>query len=250
MPMEERWSSLLPIGVITMEIFLTSSQCIPSAPEAILNPANDFVERLRSALPKYPKVLTVCSDPNGHDLTVYYAKATEEAFVKAGMPYGAHCVLDGCNPEQARDLLAWCDFLILSGGHVPTQNRFFQEIGLKELLSDFDGVIMGISAGSMNAARVVYAQPEREGESVDPAYQRFLPGLGLTENQILPHYNTEKDAVLDGKRLYEDITYPDSFGKRFLVLPDGSYVHIKNGKSTIYGGVYWLTDGMMKPYHS
>ncbi len=233
-----------------MEIFLTSSHCIPFATEAILNPANDFVERLRTALPKYPKVLTVCSDPDSHDLTVFYSKETEKAFAKAGLPYGEHCVLDGDNSKQARDLLAWCDFLILSGGHVPTQNRFFREIGMKELLAGFEGVIMGISAGSMNAARVVYAQPEWAGESVDPAYQRFLPGLGLTEYQIIPHYNMDKDAILDGRRLYEDITYADSFGKRFLVLLDGSYVHIQKEKTTIYGESYWLADGILTPHHS
>ncbi len=229
-----------------MEIFLTSSQCIPCMPEAVLNPANGFVERLRETLPKHPKVLTVCSDPDSHDLTVFYAQVREVSFVKSGMPYGALCILDWNIPEQAWDLITWCDFLILSGGHVPTQNRFFGKIGLKELLTDFHGVIMGISAGSMNAARTVYAQPEKDGESIDPTYQRFLQGLGLTEYQIIPHYNMDKDAILDGRRLYEDITYADSMGQRFLILPDGSYVHIKNGVSAIYGEAYELADGVLK----
>ena len=32
---------------------------------------------------------------------------------------------------------------VLAGGHVPTQNRFFLKIGLRELLTEFEGVIMG-----------------------------------------------------------------------------------------------------------
>ncbi len=227
-----------------MELFLTSSPCIPQIPEAILNPANEFVDKLKQALPPNPKVLTVCSDPDSHDLTVFYARITEDAFNKVGIPFGAHSFLDGTNPEQAKALLNWCDFIILSGGHAPTQNRFFSEIGLRELLMDFHGVVMGISAGSMNAARIVYSQPEEAGES-DPSFQRFLPGLGLTEHQILPHYNMVKDDILDGQRLYEDITFADSMGHQFLVFPDGSYIHNKNGIETIYGEAWLLSDGVM-----
>ncbi len=226
------------------ELFLTSSPCIPLIPEAILNPANCFVDRLKQALPPNPKVLTICSDPDSHDLTVYYGKINEEAFCKVGIPFGAHDFLDGSNPEQAKALIAWCDFIILSGGHVPTQNRFFREIRLRELLTEFDGILMGISAGSMNAARIVYSQPEEAGES-DPSFQRFLPGLGLTEHQILPHYNMVKDDILDGQRLYEDITFADSMGHRFLVLPDGSYIHSKNGIEQLYGEAWLLSDGVM-----
>lgn len=39
---------------------------------------------------------------------------------------------------------------------------------------------------------------------------------------ILPHYQDIKDDILDGKRLFEDITYPDSYDKEFYALTDGS----------------------------
>ena len=89
-------------------------------------------------------------------------------------------------------------------------------------MRSFDGVLVGISAGTMNSAEVVYAQPELEGEATDPNYQRFLPGLGLTKKMILPHYQMLKDEVLDGLRVMEDIAYPDSQGRRFYLLVDGA----------------------------
>lgn len=52
--------------------------------------------------------------------------------------------------------------------------------------------------------------------------------------------------MLDGRRLYEDITFEDSFGQRFYVLVDGSYVMVENSKSTLYGEAYFLGDGVMK----
>jgi len=98
----------------------------------------------------------------------------------------------------------------------------------------------------MNCAAMVYAQPEEPGESVDPAYQRFLPGLGLTYLNILPHYQQVKDDILDGKRLYEDVTFADSFGHSFLVLPDGSYVRACAGSSELFGEAYLLENAVMR----
>lgn len=61
--------------------------------------------------------------------------------------------------------LSGYDVLILPGGHVPTQNNFFNRISLKERMKAFRGIVIGISAGTMNCADTVYAQPELPGES-------------------------------------------------------------------------------------
>ena len=95
----------------------------------------------------------------------------------------------------------------------------------------------------MNAAETVYAQPEEPGEAVDPAYRRYLPGLGITKTCILPHYQMVKNRLLDGKRLFEDITYPDSFRQPFLALCDGSYLLCENGKETVFGEAYCIRNG-------
>ena len=63
-----------------MIAFLTSSPCIPNADRAILNPANDFVNRMRAALPEHPRCLFVCSHPDSAYLTDKYAGDMDEAF--------------------------------------------------------------------------------------------------------------------------------------------------------------------------
>ena len=138
------------------------------------------------------------------------------------------------------------DVIWLGGGHVPTQNRFFQEIGLREKMEGFQGIVIGISAGTMNAADVVYVQPEHEGEAVDSSFVRFIPGLNLTKTQILPHYQMVKDWYLDGMRLYDDITYGDSYGHEFLVLEDGSYLMSLNGTESVHGNAYIISDGQIR----
>lgn len=226
-----------------MKCFLTSSTVIPYTDQ--LNPANGFLDHLRGCVPDGCKCLFICSDPDSWERTDGFAQSVRESFSAAGLGLDQFQVLDRRNQDQAAQLVQNAQLIILAGGHVPTQNRFFAEISLKELLPSFDGVLVGISAGSMNCARVVYAQPELEGEAVDPNYQRFIPGLGLTEKMILPHYQMIKDDVLDGLRVMDDIAYPDSMGKEFYVLVDGSYLYIDNGVETIYGEAYRLADGTL-----
>lgn len=229
-----------------MVLFLTSSPCVIGAPRAILSNDNGFIDHIRDVLPQWPRVLFICADPDDHEGTCSFANDFLVAFREAGIPFGGFSVLDGYNAADAEILIATCDFIILSGGHVPTQNRFFRDIGLRELLEDFPGVVMGISAGSMNCADVVYAQPEEEGESIDPDYERFLPGLGLTDINILPHYQQVKDNILDGARLYEDITFADSMGNVFFVLVDGSYVYQDEEGAALFGESYRIQDGIME----
>ena len=229
-----------------MIVYLTSSPCIDGADRAILNPANEFLARIRADLPSNPRCLFVASNPEDHFSTCEFGSHMFQAFAEAGMPFSQYVVLDRSSAEFAAELISDSDLIILAGGHVPTQNRFFNAIGLAELLEGYEGVILGISAGSMNAAAEVYAQPEEPGESIDPDFQRFLPGLGLTHVNICPHYQKVRHNILDGKRLFEDITYTDSVGHTFYALPDGSYFCIHGEETLLCGKAYRLRNGIME----
>ena len=227
-----------------MTLFVTSSPYIEGAPGAFLSNTNGFVDRIREVLPENPRALFICSDPDDHNGTCRFAAETCAAFAMEGMAFSCYHVLDWRNARRAYQLIAMTDLIILCGGHVPTQNAFFHKIRLPDILKDYDGVVLGISAGSMNMAEVVYAQPEEPGES-GPEYKRFLYGLGLTDIIILPHYQKVKDDLVAGLRLYEDITYPDSMGKCFYVLPDGSYIYQDDCSCLLYGEGYRICDGIM-----
>lgn len=227
-----------------MTLFLTSSPCVYLAPRAILNPENQFIANLERVLPPHPKCLFICSDPDDPGFTDRVSQEMAAAFKEAGLPFSGLSTLDRRNQDETEILIWNSDLILLAGGHVPTQNAFFNEIGLAEIIANYQGVVIGISAGSMNCADPVYAQPEEQGES-SPDFPRFLPGLGLTKVQILPHYQQVKDYMLDGLRLFEDITYADSFGQQFFVFPDGTYLLKEKGKEVIFGEFYLLQDGQM-----
>lgn len=228
-----------------MTAFITSSPFVENADRAILSNANGFVDRIRELLPENGRCLFICSSPDRRDLNCRFGADIFSAFAEAGVFFSSYHVLDAINAERAGELVADSDFIVLAGGHVPTQNAFFQEIELRELLTDYPGVVMGISAGSMNSADIVYVQPEEPGES-DPDFPRFLPGLALTDVNVLPHYQKVKDDILDGYRLFEDITYADSIGHTFYAIPDGSYIVADEDGTVVFGECYRIRDGVLE----
>ena len=233
-----------------MTLFMTSSPCDDHVPAGVMLPcifdvSNGFVDRLRECWKPDSRLVVVCSDPYNDPLNDEMCDTVTKCFQYHGMSISSSIMLDSRNERDAGRILALSDAVMLGGGHVPTQHEFFERIGLKKLLREYTGVIMGVSAGSMNCTNPVYAQPELSGESVDPDYKRFIPGLGLSRVQVLPHYQMVRDNILDGKRLYEDITFGDSFGRSFYALVDGSYVMRLDNEYTLWGEGYLIRDGKM-----
>ncbi len=227
-----------------MIYFLTSSPFGVRSP--YLNPANGFIESLRDALRSPRTAVFVCADPDRHAFTDYIAMDMKNALNAAGFSFSSFDILDGRNRDDTAALVKNAGLIVLAGGHVPTQNAFFQQCGLKAAIRGFDGVLIGISAGTMNCADPVYAQPEEEGEAISPHYRRWLRGLGVTRTMLLPHYQMVKDSFVDGLRLFDEITLPDSIGRTFYAIPDGSWLLGQNGRETLFGEAHRIRDGRME----
>ena len=234
-----------------MILLMTSSPCDDNVPAGVQLPCiffrkNAFVDNLRAHWKPDSRLVVICSDPYNDPLNDEMCDTVTKCFRYHGLTVPSSVMLDGRNERDAAGMIALSDVILLGGGHVPTQHAFFERIGLKKLLRGYTGMIMGVSAGSMNCTDPVYAQPELPGESVDPDYKRFIPGLGLSRVQVLPHYQMVKDNILDGKRLFEDITFGDSFGRTFYALVDGSYVMRIDDEYTLWGEGYRIRDGRIE----
>lgn len=167
----------------------------------------------------------------------------DEAFKISNLPLSKIDICDSRNESKLPDTIYDYNIIFLTGGHVPTQNEFFNRIHLKELLRSYDGIVIGISAGTINCADVVYAQPELDGEAIDPSYKRYFDGLDLTTISVFPHFQDAKDLTLDRLRVIEDISLEDSKIRPFYALVDGSYIFIDDNKSTLYGEAYYFNNG-------
>ena len=214
-----------------MTLFLTSSPSgcpfEPGPAVPVLDRRNHFLENLRAVWPDHPvRGLAIAADPHAYAQNDEMCRVFLQSFADAHLPLTELVPCDARNQEEIGTLLPRSGFVMLCGGHVPTQNHFFAQLGLPGLFHNYHGIVLGVSAGSMNAARLVYAAPEEPGEAADPGYCRWLNGLGLTETRILPHYQFIREHVLDGQKM-EDIALADSIlpGPRHALFRSSLYAY-------------------------
>ena len=229
-----------------MNVFITSNMgtCFKQNGEIIpckMNNLNKIIDQLKNRIKKYGKFVFVASNPNGYEKTDSYAYTTKKSFEICDMFFDEFIVLDNRNFKDAKNIINNADLIFLAGGHVPTQNVFFEKIKLKQNLQYFDGVIIGQSAGAMNLSDNVYNYPEDESELNDP---KFLKGLGLSPITIIPHYekgtgNTHSQGI----NILEDYFLPDSINNNFIAITDGSHILIEENSILLCGEIYQINNG-------
>ena len=209
---------------------------------AKLPETNGLLKCIKDVWKKDFKVMIISGSPEYFDKNDSVLFCLKGAFSLSNLGTSEVLMCDERNKEII-ERLPEIDVLILAGGHVPTQNSFMKTIRLTERLRDWNGLLIAWSAGSMNCAEMVYAGPELPGEAIDPNYQRWISGLGITKTNIFPHFETLKDEMLDGMRLIEDITYSDSMGHEIIALNNGSFIVVDNGTEVLYGEAYSIKNG-------
>ena len=127
-----------------MKYFLTSSASIPESYK--VNSANGFIENLKTALGKATiKTLYISSDPDAYELTDDFSSYTKLGFEEVGLHFNPFIIFDHRQTVDVQEYLNEVDLVILSGGHVPTQNQFFQEIQLAEKIQSFEGALLALA---------------------------------------------------------------------------------------------------------
>ena len=195
-----------------------------------------FLDLFRAHLHQTERMLYISAYAEDQLCISEWFSNTIEALKNEGILFNENILINGKNAHLLKTLLANTDVVFLSGGHLPTQNQFFAEIHLQELLKNYDGIIVAQSAGSMNCASTVYVCPEIPGEAINPDFHRFRPGLGLTDLHVIPHYNVNRHMMLDGMRFYEDIIAPDTFRVPLYLLVDGSFFYIEDEQPPVPHG--------------
>lgn len=232
---------------------------LSGAPKAIkLKSENGYAQNVKRDLDQlypvedYPELncLVFAANPDNQELNDSYCAELFKGFALTGLRiknmdlYDSRGIVNVSGNSEHKEIDGY-HVLFMMGGHAPDQNRFFKEIGLREKMVGYPGIILALSAGSMNCADIMYCLPECEGETAVPSGNRFIRGLGLTSFQIVPHYQYLKTIELDGRRMIEDIVAEDSYGHEFIALCDGSYIRIEDNdsQSIMYGEMYGIADG-------
>lgn len=107
--------------------FKVDGKRVPS----ILPEENGLLKTLRKIWTDNAKVLIVCGSPDDYEKNDSVCACMREAFPMSGLSISYLEICDDRN-EELVERSGEMDVIILGGGHVPTQNRFFQKSGCRK----------------------------------------------------------------------------------------------------------------------
>ncbi len=200
---------------------------------------NEILDNLKKYIKSTEKLVVVANNPKNFEENDGRAEVIFESFKKTGLVFKEKVVLDNRNKKHAKEVLMDANLIILTGGKCLCQNKFLKKIKMKRFLQTYTGLVIGISAGTMNLCKVVMNFPE---ELADLKESKRFSGLGFYEKSIIPHFDGEnKTYQFDCEEVdvVNDYILPASVKTEMIGLPNGSYILIDNNhQASLYGDVY------------
>lgn len=131
--------------------------------------------------------------------------------------------------EEAIKHIEKSDVVYIMGGHPKREMENIQRYNLIEPLKYFDGIIIGVSAGTINMNKNI-CYVDENNEILE--YQ----GIGLTDYNIAPHLDFNNNIYLEEILRVSKIT-------RTIALPNESFIRIVDGNEEVIGEHYYFDNG-------
>ena len=129
--------------------------------------------------------------------------------------------------EMIAKKMADSNLVYLTGGLTTVLVERLKKMGVDRLLNDFEGVIVGRSAGALALCRKYIITCRSNSKN------KIVNGLGLADLTLKVHYNPEKDQTLE----------KFSEQERIYAIPMGSALVYENGTCSCIGDVYLFENG-------
>jgi len=115
--------------------------------------ANGVVDQIKNSLINNKKIVFVTSDMNKpRESVIGYANITFDSMKMVGISFDEYLILDRESMKNANKYIDGASLVFLCGGDTYKQHELFEAINLRELLSNYDGLVIGQSAGALNMA--------------------------------------------------------------------------------------------------
>ena len=165
-----------------------------------------------------------------HEKTDKYFHFFLNMFEEADIHFEEAYVIDGrMSADEAQKRVAEADVIWLSGGDTPTQFGYFQKYSLDTVIKQHDGIIIGMSAGSINMAKTSICTL-----SCGHFKQEIYNGLACVDISVEPHFIREEvsDELIDLSKKYT-----------IYGLCDESFIVCSGETIEFYGEIYKLSLG-------
>ena len=195
---------------------------------------NEIAQLMKKFIKRRTKFAFIVSEfEKNHEKTDQYFKEILELFQNIGIDFEKSYVVDGrMKKEMAKDVVRSADVVWLSGGDTPTEYQYLLKYELIDILREHSGVIIGMSAGSINLTKMAICTLACGHDK-----QEIYEGIGCVEFSVEPHFDRNKVP----KELLE-------LSKQYTIygLCDESLI-LCEGKTRIFlGEVYQMIDGTVK----
>ena len=132
-----------------------------------------------------------------------------------------------CTIEEIKEKISETDLIYLTGGVPTVLVERLKKSGIRSLLGNFEGIIVGRSAGALALCRKCIITCRKTSEI------KVIQGLGLVDLTLKAHYKLCKDEKLIVLSKTEN----------FFALPKNSAIIYDNGKLSFINNVYLFCNG-------
>ena len=191
-------------------------------------------EVFQKKITKRERFVLIASDfENLYEKTEKYFYIFLNMFEKIGINFEKTCIIDGrMNIDEAKKAISEADVVWLSGGNTPVQFEHLKKYGLVQALIEFNGVMIGMSAGSINMAKTSICTL-----SCGHYNQEIYDGLACVDVSVEPHFvrNEVSNEVLE-------------LSKKHIIygLCDDSFIICSGKAIEFYGEIYKLNNGIIE----
>lgn len=190
---------------------------------------DDFIRLLKTYIKTGMNFVFVASEfENIYEKTDWYCNHFLKMFSDCRITFDSVNVIDSRMPrETAQDMVRNADILWLAGGDTPTQFAYLESYGLIPCIREQKGVIIGMSAGSINMTKTAVCTLTCEHDK-----QEIYEALGLVEFSVEPHF--DKNNITDELLVLSE-KYP-----LYGICDDGAIICTDD--NTLYIGDVFLID--------
>lgn len=189
---------------------------------------------LQKDLKKAGSIAFIASDPVNGTVTEKYAGIYLEWFKKAGIVMKDYRVLDNrIGKIEMQKSIRNADAVFLMGGMTTVQYRFLKENELDISLRNYQGCVLGLSAGAINMGRISICTKSAGHEKTE-----IYKGLDLMDISVEPHFEySDRTAILEELRdISENTDIYAMCDKSAIVCRDSEPWHF-------YGDIYRVNRG-------
>lgn len=196
---------------------------------------NGFPEDFRRVLKKYIKasmnfVFVASEFENIYEKTDWYCNYFLKMFSDCGIVFKNVNVIDGrISKETAQNMVRNADVLWLAGGDTPKQFTYLESYGLIPCIREQKGVIIGMSAGSINMTKTAVCTLTCGHDELE-----IHEALGLVEFSVEPHF--DKDNITE-ELLMLSKKYP------LYGICDNAAIICTEDKTSFIGDIFFIDNG-------